>query len=106
MLLRFEVTFSHCRRNGEPLSLQQITEAEQYALDVLSTIADAVEMERTGYAACSGIWVFADTMEGHMEQVWSLFQTLITTIDPQLLVLDIVCLDGQCLALVSGSPQE
>jgi hypothetical protein len=47
-MIRLELTFSHCRSNGEPLTLAQITDAEQQALDVLSDISEEVEMERTG----------------------------------------------------------
>jgi hypothetical protein len=91
-MYRVEFSFTHCRPDGALLSAEQITATEQYILDQLASIGEDAQVDR--YDATSELWAFADSVEGHLEQLWAIAHAVVRTVDPALVTLQLVGLDG------------
>jgi hypothetical protein len=91
-MYRVEFSFTHCHPDGSLLSAAQITATEQYILDQLASSFEGAQVDR--YDATSELWAFAETVEGHLEQLWAIAHTVVRTVDPALVTLNLVGLAG------------
>jgi hypothetical protein len=91
-MYRVAFSFTHCHPDDTLLSAAQIDATEQYLLDQLASIGEDAQVDR--YDDTSELWAFADSVEGHLEQLWAIAHTVVRTVDPALVTLNLVGLAG------------